>query len=102
MEVLLSEDKWATSPQIVANTQSAESVTVFPAGLLHGQRCSSTGGCAFEAISTHSDEGVLTATARVCQVPPQSVAVAVGRSEAQAMAACGGLPAVPAPAARVE
>lgn len=101
MEVFFVEDN-GPSPRVVANTLAAEGVAVFPAGLLHGQRCTSTGGCAFMAFFNHADKGVLTAAARVCQAPPQSVAAAFGLSEAQAMAVCGGVPAAPAPAARVE
>lgn len=98
MEVFFVEDN-GPAPRVVANTLKAEGVALFPAGLIHGQRCTSTGGCAFMAFFNDADKGVLTVASRVCQAPVQSVAAALGLSEAQAAAICGGLPAVPAPAA---
>lgn len=101
MEVCFIEDN-GQSPRVVANALCAKRVAVFPAGRLHGECRTLTCGCAFEAFFIHSEVGVLTAAARVCEAPPQSAAAAVGLSEALAMAVCGGLPAVPAPAVRVE
>eukprot|EP00170_Pyropia_yezoensis_P002662 contig_11143_g2666 len=77
--------------RVITNTLRRKAVSVFPKGLIHGQRCISRRGCEFVAILGAADPGVITVGARFCDSPPMDLAAALGVPPRRAQRMCGRL-----------
>lgn len=97
LEVFFVEENSATSPaRLVENTLRPEGLTVFPRGLIHGQRCVSDDTCEYLSVLNSGDPGVITVGTRLCDAPVEAVAAALGAPERVAKRVCHGAANSPA------
>ncbi|GAB0489745.1 hypothetical protein MMPV_000970 [Pyropia vietnamensis] len=85
------------TPRLVESVLEAESVTVFPEGLIHGERCISDEPCEFISFFNTGDPGVVTVSERFCDLNPEARAAGLFLPQDQVNAICDGLGDNPAP-----
>lgn len=85
------------TPRLVESVLEPESVTVFPEGLIHGERCISDEPCEFFSFFNTGDPGVVTVSERFCDLNPEARAAGLFLPQDQVNAICDGLGDNPAP-----
>lgn len=94
LEVFIVEEN-GPAVRVIENTLRPGGLAVFPAGLIHGQRCVSRGGCEAVAVLGSGDPGTIQVSARLCDAPVEAVASALGVSEEAAARVCAKIPGNP-------
>ena len=85
------------TPRLVQSVLGPESVTVFPEGLIHGERCISDEPCEFISFFNTGDPRVVTVSERFCDLNEEARAAGLFLPQDQVNAICNGLGDNPAP-----
>eukprot|EP00168_Porphyra_purpurea_P014876 TRINITY_DN4393_c0_g1_i4.p3 TRINITY_DN4393_c0_g1~~TRINITY_DN4393_c0_g1_i4.p3 ORF type:complete len:292 (+),score=55.51 TRINITY_DN4393_c0_g1_i4:451-1326(+) len=85
------------TPRLVQSVLAPESVTVFPEGLIHGERCISDEPCEFISFFNTGDPAVVTVSERFCDLNDEARAAGLFLPQDQVNAICDGLGDNPAP-----